>query len=119
MSVDLSVWSSKPIELPDQLPQSGSWKRDPYEWRFPGDGWHVLVMSTEEDLPSAVLERLPTAAHGVYVTSEPIGADPAGYGRLENVVRALAKVSNGVWLDHNETVYMHDEGMIYNPLIRN
>jgi hypothetical protein len=114
MSMDLSVWSSRPFDLPGQLPQAGLWTRFPHEWDFDGVGWHVTVMPaqrTERDAPnSSVLQKNPTAAHVAYVTLEPIGADRIGYAFLEKVVRTLALAASGVWVDPNGEAYAHDEG---------
>jgi hypothetical protein len=112
MSVDLSVWSSKPFELPGQLPQPGSWQHFAKEWCFAGDGWHVLVMSAEDRPSSAVLQKLPDAAHVAYVTLEPIGADSAAYILLEKVVRAVARAADGVWVDLNGSAHFHNEGKL-------
>lgn len=108
--MDLSVWSAKPFALPSQLPQPASWQRCPKEWRFPGDGWHILVMSAEDAPPLVVLQRLPSATHVAYVTLEPIGADSAGYDLLDKVVRALARAASGVWVDVDGSAHLHSEG---------
>lgn len=114
MSMDLSVWSSKPFDLPDQLPRAKLWVRHPHEWAFEGAGWQILVMPTQRsarDAPSgSVLQKIPNASHVAYVTLEPIGADHAGYVLLEEVVRALARATSGVWVDPNEEAFAHDEG---------
>src|SRR5215475_3724552 len=47
MSMDLCVWSSRPFELPDQLPQQRPWIRYPNEWGFDGKGWYVSVLPTQ------------------------------------------------------------------------
>ena len=115
MSMDLSVWSSKPFELPSQLPQPSSWQHYPKEWCFAGNGWHILVMSAEDRPPSAVLQKLPDAAHVAYVTLEPIGADRVAYDLLEEVVRAVSRATDGVWVDLNGSAHLHSEGNLPNP----
>jgi hypothetical protein len=117
--MDLSVWSSKPFELPAQLPDPRSWQLDVKEWCLEGVGWRISVMPTERsklDTPeSAVLQRLPDASHVAYVTLEPIGADDMGYRFLEKVVRGLARATSGVWVDPSGSAYCHDEGDFGNP----
>lgn len=111
MSMDLSVWSTKPFNLPAQLPQSKAWKRDPHEFAFRKKRWQVLVQCSDEDEPEEnILSKLPGAAHVAYVTLEPIGADAAGYKMLEEVVRELSRQSGGVWVDPDGEPYSHDEG---------
>jgi hypothetical protein len=116
MSVDLEVWSSKPFELPSQLPHAKLWERHPLEWGFDGGGWHVLVLvanRSERYAPSgAVLQKVPRASNVAYVTLEPIGADRAAYAFLETVVRALALATSGVWVDPNGEAHLHDEGQL-------
>jgi hypothetical protein len=77
-----------------------------------GDGWHVLVMSAEDRPSSAVLQKLPDAAHVAYVTLEPIGADSAAYILLEKVVRAVARAADGVWVDLDGSAHFHNEGKL-------
>jgi hypothetical protein len=120
MSMDLSVWSSRPFDLPEQLPQWEQWKCYQDQWAFEKQGWQVLVLPARPyqtdppDLPnSAVLLRLPGVSYVAYVTLEPIGADHAGYAFLEKVVRSLAGATGGVWVDPNEEVYAHDEGQFF------
>src|SRR5262245_38465986 len=114
MSMDLCVWSSRPFELPDQLPQQRPWIRYPNEWGFDGKGWYVSVLPTqrsENEAPSdSVLQKIPDASYVAYVTLEPIGADRAGYHFLEAVVRALARATAGVWVDPYGEAFAHDEG---------
>ena len=111
MSMDLAVWSTRPFNLPAQLPQSKAWKRAGKEFAFSAKGWHVLVLCSEEDEPEEnILIKLPGAAHVAYVTLEPIGAGTDGYSMLEEVVRALARQTGGVWVDRNGEPYSHDEG---------
>jgi len=114
MSMDLSVWSATPFELPGQLPRAGSWVRHPEEWQFESSGWLVTVLATGRsdcDLPSdAVLQEVPDASYVAYVTLEPIGADQEGYDFLEEVVRTLARATAGVWVDPNGGVFAHDDG---------
>ncbi len=100
MSMDVSVWSRGDIALPAALPQAEAWAHYGEEWAYEGDGWQVVVSLGEEDQPDdAVLEALPDAKTVVYVSLEPIGAEPAGYRWLEEVVRGLARQSGGVWVD--------------------
>ena len=120
MSMDLSVWSARPFDLPGQLPQADLWKLYQDQWAFESKGWQVLVMPARPyqtdppDLPnSAVLLRLPGVSYVAYVTLEPIGADEAGYAFLEKVVRSLALATGGVWVDPNEECYAHDEGQFF------
>jgi hypothetical protein len=114
MSMDLCVWSSRPFELPDQLPQQRPWTRYQDEWGFDGKGWYVSVLPTqrsEQDAPSdSVLQKVPDASYVAYVTLQPIGADRAGYRLLEEVVRALARATSGVWVDPYGEAFAHDEG---------
>jgi hypothetical protein len=114
MSMDLCVWSSTPFELPGQLPQAKSWVRYPAEWDFEGAGWIVSVIvaqRSEDDPPSdPVLQKVPDASHVAYVTLQPIGADRAGYDFLEEVVRTLARITSGVWVDPHGEAFAHDEG---------
>jgi hypothetical protein len=111
MSMDLAVWSTRPFNLPAELPKSSEWKRTGEEFAFSKKGWHVLVLLSDEDEPeSNIVEKLPGAAHVADVTLEPIGADAAGYKMLEEVVRELARQSGGVWVDPNGEPYLHDEG---------
>jgi hypothetical protein len=65
MSMDLAVWSARPFNLPAELPKSRDWKRTiGKEFAFSGRGWHVLVLSSDEDEPeSNIVEKLPGAAH--------------------------------------------------------
>jgi hypothetical protein len=114
MSMDLSVWSSRPFELPGELPLAASWVRYPEQWVFESGAWQVLVtpaQRSERDRPNeAVLHKVPDASHVAYVTLEPIGADQHGYGFLEEVVRALARASAGFWVDPWGEPFAHDEG---------
>jgi hypothetical protein len=131
MSMDLSVWSSRPFDLPVQLPLPKQWKvytlnlpmnsetsedqrRHRQEWAFDSVGWQVLVLParrSEDNVPeAAVLQKLPDASHVAYVTLEPIGADQAGYAFLEKVVRGLALATGGVWVVPNGQAYAHNEG---------
>ena len=120
MSMDLSVWSARPFDLPEQLPQPEAWKRYQETWAFETKGWQVLVLPARPyqtkppHLPnSEVLLRLPGVSYVAYVTLEPIGADHAGYAFLEKVVRSLALATGGVWVDPDEEVYAHDEGRFF------
>lgn len=110
--MDLSVWSTRPFKLPDQLPKSREWKRAGKEYAYLKKSWQVLVLCSEEDEPEEnILSKLPGAAQVAYITLEPIGAGPDGYKMLEEVVRALARQSGGVWVDPNGEPYFHDEGL--------
>ena len=92
--MDLLVWSSRPFDLPDQLPEPKMWIRYRNQWAFEKKGWQVLVLParrSEANVPepeAAVLQKLTVASHVAYVTLEPIGADRAAF--LEKVVRGLA-----------------------------
>jgi hypothetical protein len=116
MSMDLSVWSALPFELPNQLPQSQSWHRYPDEWCFESTSWVVSVIasvSSERDRPPhAVLQRLADASYVAHASLEPIAAGLAGYRFLEEVVRALARATSGVWVDPNGSAFAHDEGQL-------
>ena len=113
MSMDLSVWSPTRFELPSQLPRAQSWVRYTNEWNFEGEGWMISVLPTDrsdgDEPDDAVLEKVPDASYVAYVTLEPIGAD-AGYKFLEEVVRTLARVTSGVWVDAYGEPFAHDEG---------
>ena len=54
---------------------------------------------TEDDCPDFARNLLLDAKHVAYVTLEPIGADDSGYNFLEKVIRQLAEITNGVWVD--------------------
>jgi hypothetical protein len=110
MSMDISVWSTGPFELPNQLPTPRQWRLYASEWTLDGVGWHIQVLPAEDDPSTRVLQRLPGASHVAYVTLEPIGADNIGYDLLEKVVRGLAQATSGVWVDPNNEPYFHDEG---------
>jgi len=110
MSMEISVWSRGDVALPVTLPQADSWKQYGEEWAYEGDGWQVVVSLGEGDDPDeAVLEALPEAKTVVYVSLEPIGAAPAGYQWLEEVFRALARQSSGVWVDPNGVPHGADD----------
>ena len=108
--MDLAVWSTRPFDLATQLPQSGAWKRYDREFAFEGNGWHVLVLCSDDEPDEIIVSKLPGAAHVAYVTLEPIGADAAGYKMLEEVVRELSRKSGGVWTDPDGEPYFHNEG---------
>ena len=110
MSMDLEVWSTKPFDLPRQLPKSSDWKRGD-EFTFRGKGWLVQVLLSDEDEPDeTIVDKLPGAAHVAYVSLEPLGANKAGYDMLESVVRELARQSKGVWVDPDGEPFLHNEG---------
>jgi hypothetical protein len=113
--MDLFVWSSRPFDLPNQLPEPKLWTRYQHEWAFEAKGWHVLVLPTlrsDKDAPDpAVLQKLPDASHVAHVTLEPIGADRAGYAFLEKVVRGLALATDGVWVDPFGQAFMMRVGL--------
>jgi hypothetical protein len=109
MSMDLSVWCPATPSLPAVLP-SGEWVQTGSEFALEGDGWHVLALLGTEAPPQEVLERLPSATSVVYITLEPIGAPDEAYARLESVVRHVARVTGGVWVDPNGEAYSHNEG---------
>lgn len=111
MSMDLAVLSTKPFNLPAQLPKSKAWKCIGKEFAFSSKGWHVLVLCSDEDEPDEnIVSKLPGAAHVAYVTLEPIGVDAAGYKMLEEVVRELSRQTRGVWTDPDGEPYSHEEG---------
>jgi hypothetical protein len=110
MSMDLSVWSPQSFELPAQLPNSSQWRLYARAWTLEAVGWHIQVLPAADHPDSNVLQKLPGASHVAYVTLEPIGADDIAYDLLEKVVRTLARVTSGVWVDPNGEPYFHDEG---------
>jgi hypothetical protein len=65
MSMDLSVWSSRPFNLPDQLPEAKLWILYQDEWAFDAMGWQVLVLpalrSDKDARDTAVLQKLPAS----------------------------------------------------------
>jgi hypothetical protein len=67
MSIDLSIRSTKPFQLPSQLPNSRAWIRHANEWQFDATEWLVSVLPASRsghDQPDpAVLEKVPGAAH--------------------------------------------------------
>jgi len=67
MSLDLSVWSSRPFDVPDQLPEPKLWIPFQDEWAFEAKRWHVLVLPalrSDKNAPDpAVLQKLPDASH--------------------------------------------------------
>ncbi len=111
MSIDLSVWSPVDVQLPEALPHADSWEVTGDEWAYPGEGWHVLVMLGAGERPDdVVLQKLPGAKTVIYVTLEPVGADREGRAMLEKVVRGLARLTGGVWVDLNNMPFFADEG---------
>ena len=110
MSMDLEVWSSERLQLPASLPRSSDWQRLGDEFSFQGEGWLVNVLTEPGSPDESVAEALPDAAYVAYVTLEPIGADAAGYEFFEQVVRSLARQSDGVWLDSEGIPRRHDQG---------
>lgn len=110
MSMDLEVWSAREVNLPSDLPQENRWQQFGEEFSYEGDGWQVLVLTESGEAPGPVAQVLPDASHVTYVTLEPIGAGPAGYAFLEQVVRSLARNSGGVWVDSSGDAYLHDQG---------
>jgi hypothetical protein len=110
MSMDLEVWSPRAFAFPDDLPDPGSWSGHATEFALSGDGWHILVLPADDSPPADVRAKLKDAAAVAYVTLEPIGAPDEAYRRLETVVRHLARVSGGVWVDPQGEPHRHDEG---------
>lgn len=110
MSMDLAVWSPRTFDLPGDLPESSRWTATAAEFSFSGSGWHIVVLPAECEAESDVRAKLPNAAAVAYVTLEPIGAPDEAYQRLEGVVRHLARVSGGVWVDPQGQAHWHDEG---------
>ena len=109
MSMDLAVWSKGPIPLPQSLPQR-DWVSSGPGFALETDEWQILVMHGDDQAPEEVLSALADAASPVFVTLEPIGAPAEAYEELEAIVRHLAKVSGGVWVDANGEAYSHDAG---------
>lgn len=110
MSMDLSVWSTREFNLPADLLQSTLWKRYDDEFAFETDNWQVLVLAEESEPEPEVLQKLSGASFVAYITLEPIGAGPAGYTFLEELIRSLAREVGGVWVDPSGSVYFHDQG---------
>jgi hypothetical protein len=114
MSMDSSVWSSRPFTDTD-LPSIGNWKHYRATIAHEADSWQVEILfsnDTQDDCPDFVSGLLPDAKHVAYVTLEPIGADEFGYGFLEKTIRHLARVTNGIWVDGLGThAYGADEGI--------
>jgi hypothetical protein len=110
MSLDLSVWSCGTFDLPAQLPAGGAWELVGHEWARDGGDWQIVVVTAEEQPDESIAERLPGARAVAYVTLEPIGAPPVAFDALEEVVRQLARETNGVWVDPSGNVYRSDEG---------
>jgi hypothetical protein len=114
MSMDISIWSRSPPDLPLALPQADGWSRNEYKsnvyYTFEGDGWLINVgfehrSSEGKAIPDA------TATCGTYVSLEPIGASAAGYEFLEKVVRTLSKTCDGLWEHPGDgRFYRHDQG---------
>ena len=86
------------------------WEAFDDEWSYDGETWQILVQAGDDEPESSVLSKLPNARRVFYVTLEPIGAEPEGYGLLEEVTRGLAKQSGGVWVDPSNNVHAFDEG---------
>ena len=110
MSMDLAVWSPVAISLPDVLPSRAEWVETASELALEGEGWQILALIGDDSPPHEVLQKLPGAKVVVYVTLEPIGAPESAYERLEEVVRHVARVTNGVWIAANGEPNRHDEG---------
>lgn len=110
MSMDLSVWSSRPFALPEYLPELAAWNRSREEWSYDGDCWQVLVFPTTAHAEDSVTTLLPGARFVAYVTLEPIGAPPSAYAFLEQTIRSLARNADGVWLDPSGSAYKYNEG---------
>ena len=111
MSMDLEVWSEMPFDLKTMLNKADQWEQYKEEWAFESDGWQVTVnLSSESQLPDSISQKMPSAKYVAYVTLEPIGADSEGYIFFEKTIRAIARGSNGLWLDPNGTAFSADEG---------
>ena len=110
MSMDLDVWSTRDFNFPAELPQPTLWKCYDEQFVFEGDEWQVLVLSEQSEPDPAVVHKLPGAKFVAGINLEPIGAGPAGYAFLEEVVRSLARQVGGVWVDPYGSPYFHNEG---------
>lgn len=111
MSLDIEVWSEKPFNVSEWLPESDKWEQFGDEWSYEGDGWQVLVNLDEtEPISESVKEKIGSAKFVAYTTLEPIGADTEGYAFLEKVVREMTRNAQGVWVDPYDQVLRADEG---------
>lgn len=109
--MDIDIWAAEPFDLPAQLPGPQNW--NVYEvpipklgtvknYAYESDGWQVLVTLGElrkRTPPDSVRSLDGFGAHVAGVSLEPISADDSGYAMLEETVRALARATNGRWID--------------------
>lgn len=109
--MDLSVWSRTEFKIPEQLPEPDTWSCFEKECSYEGNGWQIIVLMADDEPSSEVLARFPKAQKGVYVSLEPLGAGREGYRMLENVVRSLSRMSEGVWVDAFGSVFQWNEGV--------
>jgi|CXWL01.1.fsa_nt_gi hypothetical protein len=101
MSMDISVWSRTPPNLPNDLPESAGWIRDEYEahpyYTFEADSWQISVGSARRQSNSSPVKLDPLLEYCSHISLAPIAASNEGYAFLERVVRTLTKASDGYW----------------------
>jgi hypothetical protein len=110
MSLDVSVWTPSVPHLPEDLPDSAQWARYGDTVAYEASDWQVVAVPGDEEPPPDVLAALPSASAVVHFSLEPIGAPDEGYAWLERVVRHLATVLQGVWVDPNGNAFLADSG---------
>jgi hypothetical protein len=114
MSMDLEVWSENPFDLESILDKYDQWDKYGDELSYEGDGWQVTInLDMPDQPPNAVIEKISSAKYVAYTSLEPIGADANGYRFFEETVRALARGSEGLWVDAYGEVFSPNEGSFY------
>lgn len=100
MSYDLEVWSVRPPDLPEALPNSTDWQPERTGWQRRGRGWQIVVGMTDdvwpEDVPGDVAVRLPGIAHLTQLNLEPIHAPKSAHTLLRRTAQDIARSGHGL-----------------------
>lgn len=103
MSYDLQIWSARPVNLPEALPEPGTWRHSDRLWTRKGRGWQVLVGPSDrvlpEDIPEEVNMTLPGIAFLTELNLSPVTAKASAKRLLVRVAKAFAKAAHGAVFD--------------------
>ncbi len=103
MSYDLQIWSVRPVELSEEVPEYEAWESQGASWVRASRGWQIVLAPSDrvliEDLPVEVASILPGIRYLTQLNLEPLSAPKRAHTLLRRVSNRLAKSAHGVVLD--------------------
>ena len=114
MSMDVVIWATCALSLPQDLPSKELWKVDHFDgvaslvFPSPKMDWQLIFEEIEksQSIPSQASKLLPKVSTGYILSLEPLGASKEGYTMLNKSIKAVVKKCGSVVVEGPEGFYV-------------